>query len=139
MQLIENDCCLNYFLWELHTKVFAKFHICLLIIILVLFFSFYFWLNNSFSHMKRLRLVDYFVWLFVLFCFLSWICRVIIHNFITFLPFPKGLRFSSFIPILTYFTFYLEFYIAFYQPFYYGFILTDSLAVTSEQNVFVPP
>ena len=75
--------------------------IIIIIIILVLFFSFYFWLNNSFSHMKRLRLVDYFVWLFVLFCFLSWICRVIIHNFITFLPFPKGLQFSSFIFVLT--------------------------------------
>ena len=33
--------------------------------------------------MKRLRLVDYFV---CLFCFLSRNCRVIIHNFITFLP-----------------------------------------------------
>ena len=75
--------------------------IIIIIIILVLFFSFYFWLNNSFSHMKRLRLVDYFVWLFVLSCFLSWICRVIIHNFITFLQFPKGLQFSSFIFVLT--------------------------------------
>ena len=61
------------------------------------YFFFFFWLSN-FSHMKRLRLVDYFV---CLFCFLSWNCRVIIHNFITFLPFQKDLQCSSFISILT--------------------------------------
>ena len=56
-----------------------------------------FWLSNFF-HMKRLRLVDYFVCLFRL---LSWNCRVRIHNFSTFLPFPKYLQCSSFISILT--------------------------------------
>ena len=67
-----------------------------IIIYSFIFYFFFFWLSN-FSHMKRLRLVDYFV---CLFCFLSWNCRVIIHNFITFLPFPKDLWFFSFISIL---------------------------------------
>ena len=61
--------------------------------------------------MKRLRFVDYFLCLFVcLFCFLSWNCRVIINNFITFLSSTKDLQFSLFISI---FTFYFEFYIFF--------------------------
>ena len=68
-----------------------------IIIYSFIFYFFSFWLSN-FSHMKRLRLVDYFV---CLFCFLSWNCRVIIHNFITFLLFPKDLQCSSFISILT--------------------------------------
>ena len=61
----------------------------------VLFFSFYFSLSNSLSYMKRLRLVDSFVCLFVylLFCFLNWNCRVIIYNLITFLQFPKDYNF----------------------------------------------
>ena len=91
----------SFFIFIFFLIYFFLYQKIIIIIILFLFFSFYFWLNNSFSHMKRLRLVDYFVWLFVLFCFLSWICRVIIHNFITFLPFPKGLQFSSFIFVLT--------------------------------------
>ena len=62
-----------------------------------IFYIFFFWLTN-FSHMKRLRSVDYFV---CLFCFLRWNCKVIIHNFISFLPFPKDLQCSSFISILT--------------------------------------
>ena len=68
-----------------------------IIIYSFIFFFFFRWLSN-FSHMKWLRLVDYFV---CLFCFLNWNCRVIIHNFITFLPFPKQLQCSSFISILT--------------------------------------
>ena len=35
--------------------------------------------------------------------------------------------------------FILKFTLFFYHSFYYGFILTDFIAVTSEQNVFVPP
>ena len=66
-------------------------------VIICLFNFFFFWLSN-FSYMKRLRLVDHF---FCLFCFLSWNCRVIIHNFITFLPFQRDLQCSSFISILT--------------------------------------
>ena len=67
---------------------------------LLLFFTFFpCWLSN-FSHMKQFWLVDYFV---CLFRFLSWNCRVIIHNFITFLPFPKDWQCFSFISILTYF------------------------------------
>ena len=62
-----------------------------------IFYFFFFWFRN-FCHIKRLRLVDYFVYLF---CFLSWNCRVITHNFIIFLPFPKDSQFSSFISILT--------------------------------------
>ena len=56
------------------------------IIIYTFIFYFFFFRLSNFSHMKRLRLVDYFV---CLFCFLRWNCRVIIHNFIIFLPFPK--------------------------------------------------
>ena len=66
-------------------------------LLLFIHLFFFFWLSN-FSHMKQLKLVDYFV---CLFCSLSWNCRVIIHNFITFLPFPKDLQCSSFISILT--------------------------------------
>ena len=68
------------------------------IIIYSLIYLFFFFRLSNFSHMKRLRLVDYFV---CLFCFLSWNCRVIIHNFITFLSFSKDLQCSSFIFILT--------------------------------------
>ena len=54
----------------------------------------FFFLNNYFSHMKRLSLVDYFVcWLVCLLCFLSWNCRVIICNLVTFLQFPKVYNF----------------------------------------------
>ena len=79
-------------------------------VFLILLFSFSFWLNNSFSHMKRLSLVDSIVFFFVCltvcffacrFYFLSWNCRVIIDNLVTFLQFPKGLQFYSFIFILT--------------------------------------
>ena len=85
--------------------IFFSFVFYLFIIIIFtlifFFFSFYFSLKNSFSRL-RLRLVDYFVYLFVcLFCFLSWNCRVTIHNFITFLLFPKGLQFCTCIAILT--------------------------------------
>ena len=89
--------------------LFSLFFI-ITIVTLVLFFSFYFWLSNSFSHMKRLRLVDYFVSLFIcFFCFLGWNSRVTIHSFITFLPISKSLQFSSFISILTWF--YILFWI----------------------------
>ena len=76
-----------------------------IIIYSFIFYFFCFWLSN-FSHMKWLTLAAYFV-----FCFLHWNCRVIIHNFITFLSIPKDLQYSSFIFILTYL-------------FYYGFVLT---------------
>ena len=65
----------------------SRFLSLLLFIHLFFTFSLFFslWLSN-FSHMKRLGLADYFVCLFY---FLSWNCRVVIHNFITFLPLPK--------------------------------------------------
>ena len=40
---------------------------CLFVCLFCFGFSFYFWLSNYFSHMKRLRLVNFFVCLFVLF------------------------------------------------------------------------
>ena len=68
------------------TSFLFKWTFISLLIFIHLFFTFFsFWLSN-FSHMKRWNLVDYFV---CLFCFLSWNCRVIIHNFITFFPFRK--------------------------------------------------
>ena len=90
--LVFFKCIIN-----LTSFLFKSRFISLLLFIHLFFTFFFFWLSN-FSHMKRLRLVDYFV---CLFCFLSWNCRVIIHNFITFLPFPKDLQCSSFISILT--------------------------------------
>ena len=79
-------------------SVFFSYLLLLLLLLLLwfCFFSFYFWLSNSFSNMKRLSLVDYFV---CLLCLLSWICRAIIYNFITFFPFLNGLQFSSVISI----------------------------------------
>ena len=53
-----------------------------------------------FSH-DTVKVSRLFCFLVFLLCFLSWNYRVIIHSFITFLPFPNGLRFSSFISILT--------------------------------------
>ena len=41
------------------------------------------------------------VYFYIILCFLNWNCRVIIHNFMTFLTFPKDLQCSSFISILT--------------------------------------
>ena len=72
---------------NLTSFLFKSRFISLLLFIHLFFTFFFFWLSN-FSHMKRLRLVDYFV---CLFCFLSLNCRVIIYNFITFLPFPKDI------------------------------------------------
>ena len=43
------------------------FFVCLFVCLFCFGFSFYFWLSNYFSHMKRLRLVNFFVCLFVLF------------------------------------------------------------------------
>ena len=55
------------------------------------------------------KIMFYYFFFVCLFCFLNWNCRVIIHNFITFLPFPKDLQCSSFISILT------QFYILFWN------------------------
>ena len=98
----------------------SRFISVLLFIHLFFTFSLFFflWLSN-FSHMKRLRLADYFV---CLFCFLSWNCRVLIHNFITFPLFPKDLHCSSFISILTWF------YILFWNL--YCFLPLDLLVVS---------
>ena len=90
--LLSFNCVIN-----LTSFLFKSSFISLLWCIHFFFTFFSLWLSNFF-YMKRLRLVDYFV---CLFCFLSWNCRVIIHNFITFLPFPKDLQCSSFISILT--------------------------------------
>ena len=76
--LVFFKCMIN-----LTSFLFKSRFISSLLFIHLFIFLFFFWLSN-FSHVKRLRLVDYFV---CLFCFLSWNCRVIIHNFITFLPF----------------------------------------------------
>ena len=65
-------------------------------LLLFIFYFFPFWLSN-FSHMKQFWLVDCFV---CLFHFLSWNCRVIIHNFITFPRFPKDWQCFSFTSIL---------------------------------------
>ena len=54
--------------------------------------------------------------------------------YITFLPVPK--RFTIF---LIYFHFNIILHCFFYHSIYYGFILSDIMAVTSEQNVFVAP
>ena len=80
--------------------LFISFIIVIVIIIIVIII--FFWLSNIF-YMKQLRLIDCFVCLHL---FLELKLWVIIHNFITLLPFPKHLQFSSFISILT-------FYIAF--------------------------
>ena len=91
---------------NLTSFLFKSRFISLLLFIHLFFTFFFFWLSN-FSHMKRLRLVDYFV---CLFCFLSWNCRVIIHNLITFLPFPKDYISFHFNIILH---FFLKIYIVF--------------------------
>ena len=90
--LVFFKCIIN-----LTSFLFKSRFISSLLFIHLLFKFFFFWLSN-FSHMKRLRLADYFV---CLFSFLSWNCRLIIRNFITFLSFPKDLQCSSFISILT--------------------------------------
>ena len=88
--------------------------------------------------MKGLRLVDYFVCLFVLFLELK--LQVNNPQLHYFSPVPK--RFTIFF-IYFYFNiilhFILKFKLLFYHSFYYGFVLTDFIAVTSEQNVFVAP
>ena len=92
---------------SLFLSLFIIIVIILIIILVLSLLLFYFWSNSSFSLMKWLRWVDYFVCLFVCLFFFSWNCRVIISNFITFLPFQfsvfnfPGLQFSSFIFILT--------------------------------------
>ena len=98
-------------------------------------FSFYFWLNNSFYHMKRLRLVYCFVclFLFCLFVFSSLSCRIIIHNFIAFPQLPWGLQFYSFMFILIYFRLSFKFYYFCCRSFYRQFILTD-MEVFSENS-----
>ena len=83
--------------------IFMNFSILLFSCVVVLF---YFRLNNFFSDMKGLRLVNYVVSLFVpLFVYLiylsSWSRRVKIHNLTTFPQFPKSIQFNSFIAILT--------------------------------------
>ena len=92
--LVFFNCVIN-----LTSFLFKSSFISLLWCIHFFFTFFSLWLSN-FSYMKRLRLVDYFV---CLFCFLSWNYRVIIHNFITFLPFPKDWQCFLFISILTQF------------------------------------
>ena len=88
------SACINLTSFLFKSRFIYLFIIYLFIYLLRFFF---FWLSN-FSHIKRLRLVDYLVFFF---CFLSWNCRVIVNNFITFLQFPKDLQFSSFISTLT--------------------------------------
>ena len=85
-----------------HLYLFLNPYVCF-----VLFFSFYFWLNDS-SHMKRLRLVNWFV---CLFGFLGWNRRLKIHNLIVFRQFPKCLHSCSF--IYCYFNVILPFILSF--------------------------
>ena len=96
--------CFHRHLYQFFNSLFLFtffFIIIIIIIILVLFFSFYFWLNNSFFSDETVKVSRLFCLLVSLFCFLSWNYGVIIHSFITFLPFPKVLQFSSFISVLT--------------------------------------
>ena len=126
------------FLISVSFLFFLYFNFFIVVIIIPLFSFFFFWLNN-FSHMKRF--IHY--WL-------------IIHYFITFLLFPKDLQLSFFFmankPLLHYFSsvptnlqfsfFFIYFYFSILLHFILNFtlpILTDFMAVTSEQNVFVAP
>ena len=58
--------------------IVVAFLLLLLLLFCFLFFGYFFlftWLNNSFSHMNGLSLIDYFVWLVVVVCsfvFDSW-------------------------------------------------------------------
>ena len=110
-----------------------------LLLLLLLFFS----LSNSLCHMKRLRLVDYFVNLFVCSFVLSLKLKLQgnypqLHYFS---PVPK--RFAIFF-IYFHFHIILHFNLNFIMFFfshslYDGFSLTDFMAVTSKQNVLVAP
>ena len=130
------------FYYFFYLLIFLFFFFLLLVL---LFFCF--WLNGSFSHMKWLRLVDYFVCLFV--CSVSWAviivgyCRVTIHNLVASTnssPVPR--RFTIFL-IDFYFNitlhFILNFSLFFCHSLDYEFTLTDFMAVTSEHDVFVAP
>ena len=92
---------LDFHRWQHHANA------CNIIMIMIIYsFIFYFFphlIKQLFSHetVKVSRLFCLFV--------LSWNCRPIMHNFITFLPFPKDLQCSSFISILT------QFYILFWN------------------------
>ena len=70
-------------------------------VVLLCFVLFLLLINNSFSHMKLLSLVDCFAYLFFLFIyfflFSSLNRRGKIHNLTVFLQFPKCLHFCSFI------------------------------------------
>ena len=91
------------------------------------FVSFNVWLNNSFSHMKRLRLVDYFVCLSVLFLNPKFQGNNRQPRY--FSPALKRLRI-----LFIYFYFNLILHLAlnftlyFCHSFYYKFILTDFMA-----------
>ena len=152
--------CFNYFksmllLLSLSFSLLLFFYYFFYLLIFLFFFFFafgftfffYFWLNGSFSHMKWLRLVDYFVCLFV--CSVSWAviivgyCRVTIHNHVASTnssPVPK--RFTIFL-IDFYFNitlhFILNFSLFFCHSLDYEFTLTDFMGVTSEHDVFVAP
>ena len=132
------------FYYFFYLLIFLFFFFFFLLLVL-LFFCF--WLNGSFSHMKWLRLVDYFVCLFV--CSVSWAviivgyCRVTIHNLVASTnssPVPR--RFTIFL-IDFYFNitlhFILNFSLFFCHSLDYEFTLTDFMAVTSEHDVFVAP
>ena len=74
----------------------------------VLLFFFLLLIKRLFSHMKRLRLVNWFI---CLFGFLGWNRRLKIHNLIVFRQFPKCLHSCSF--IYCYFNVVLPFILSF--------------------------
>ena len=141
--------CYYYYHYHFHyyfsfTTFFINYSFFFFVLVLLFF---YFWLNGSFSHMKWLRLVDYFVCLFV--CSVSWAviivgyCRVTIHNHVASTnssPVPK--RFTIFL-IDFYFNitlhFILNFSLFFWHSLDYEFTLIDFMGVTSEHDVFVAP
>ena len=69
--LVFFKCVIN-----LASFLFKTRFISLLLFIHLFFTFFFFWLSN-FSHMKRLRSVDYLVYLF---CFLSWNCTSLLFS-----------------------------------------------------------
>ena len=108
--------------------IFVVVVVVVLFFVFLLFLSFYLIKQLLFSHEwvkpNRLFCLVGCGCLFVCFWFLSWNCRVIIHNLIAFLHFPKGLQFSSFISILTYF--YISFWVLlFLLPLVLSFIYSN--------------
>ena len=117
-----------YYCFHYHLYQFLN-PFCLVFFFYYYYFVFFFFFlllikQLLFSHeaIKISRLLCLFI---SLFCFLSWSCRVIIHNLIT-------LQFSSFIAILTWF--YNSFWILLCHLFYYEIIVIDFMALQRDSN-----